>query len=70
MNKDIDKKIKKDEINLSEGSNSSDESTDDEELEEIKKKMIPVHIRLRDSIRAKQNERKKGTKKYKENYDE
>ena len=32
--------------------------------------MIPLDIRLLENIRQKQNERKKGTKKYKENYDE
>ncbi len=66
MNKDK----QKDELISSSYMISTDESTDDEEIKEIKRKIIPVHVRLRDSIRAKQNERKKGTKKYKENYDE
>lgn len=49
---------------------SSDSYIDSEEEAEIKKKFIPAHIRLREAIKNKKDERKKGTKKYKENYDE
>jgi len=52
-------------------SDSSSESyIDSEEEKEIRKKFIPAHIRLREAIKSKKDERKKGTIKYKENYDE
>jgi hypothetical protein len=49
---------------------SSDSYIDSEEEKEIRKKFIPAHIRLRDAIKSKKDERKKGTIKYKDNYDE
>lgn len=50
-------------------SDSSYESSSEDE-KEFKKKFIPAHIRLREAIKQKKDERKKGTIKYKENFDE
>ena len=45
-------------------------SSSEEDSEEEKKIKLPAKSRLRDAIKNKQLERKKGTKKEKENYDE
>ena len=60
-------KSKKNEYDSS--STSSYESSSEDE-KEFKKKFIPPLIRLREAIKQKKNERKKGTIKYKENFDE
>ena len=50
--------------------NSEYDSDSSISSEEERKKTIPAHIRLRDAIKQKKDDRKKGTKKEKENYDE
>jgi len=47
----------------------SDDTYDSDDSDKQRKK-IPVTTRLKEIIRQKQLERKKGTKKEKENYDE
>ena len=49
---------------------SSSESESSEDEKELHKKFVPVHIRLKEAIKQKKEERKKGTIKYKENFDE
>lgn len=52
---------------------SEDYSSDDyssEEERKFHKKMIPASQRLKDAIKQRQQDRKKGTKKEKINYDE
>ena len=52
--------------------NSSEDSSNDssEEEREFRKKIIPASQRLRAAIKQMKEERKKGTKKEKINYDE
>lgn len=47
---------------------SSSESSEDEK--ELHKKFVPAHIRLKEAIKHKKEERKKGAIKYKEKFDE
>ena len=51
-------------------SSSSEYSDMSEDEKERVRKLIPAHIRLREAIKQQREERKKGTKKYKENFDE
>jgi hypothetical protein len=48
----------------------SSDYTDSEEEREIRKKFIPASQRLKEAIKQRQEDRKKGTKKEKVNYDE
>lgn len=48
----------------------SSDYIDSEEEREISRKMIPASQRLKDAIKQRQQDRKKGVKKEKINYDE
>jgi hypothetical protein len=66
----MDKKnIQKKNVDVSDSDSDSDYSSSEDE-QEIRKKMIPAAVRLREAIKAKKDDRKKNTKKYKDNFDE
>jgi hypothetical protein len=48
----------------------SSDYLDSEDEREIRRKFIPASQRLKDAIKQRQQDRKKGTKKEKINYDE
>ena len=68
----MSKKSDSDSENFSDIEYSSDDSSEISEISEIefRKKIIPASQRLKEAIKQMKEDRKKGTKKEKINYDE